>query len=133
MWPFKWDKVPPNNANFSFDYSQAFKYKAVLVGKITNAVNYTNSSLKNTKIVVPLKYLSNFRRSLDFLLINWKAHLELNWIEESILRSDGDSAKFKITDAKLHVPIVSLSTKDNLNLTKQLNYGFKRSVYWSSY
>ena len=38
-----------------------------------------------------------------------------------------------MTDAKLHVPIVTLSTKDSANLTKQLNEGFKRSVYWNSY
>ena len=36
-------------------------------------------------------------------------------------------------DAKLHAPIVTLSTKDNVNLTKQLNDGFKRSVYWNNY
>ena len=66
-------------------------------------------------------------------LINCKIHLELNWIEDCILSSDEDSAKFKITDAKLHVPIVTLSTKDNVNLTKQLSNGFKRSVYWNSY
>ena len=36
-------------------------------------------------------------------------------------------------DAKLHVPVVTLSTKDNVNLTKQLNDGFKKYVYWSSY
>ena len=36
-------------------------------------------------------------------------------------------------DAKLHVPIVTLSTKDNVNLTKKLSDGFKRSVYWKSY
>ena len=34
---------------------------------------------------------------------------------------------------KLYVPIVTLSTKDNVNLTKQLNEGFKRSVYWNEY
>ena len=45
--------------------------------------------------------------------------------------SAGDSAKFAITDAKLHVPIVTLSTKDSANLAKQLNEGFKRSVYWN--
>ena len=66
-------------------------------------------------------------------LINCKIHLELEWIEDCILSSAGDSAKFKITDAKLHVPIVTLSTKDNVNLTKQLSNGFKRSFYWSSY
>ena len=54
------------------------------------------------------------------LLINCKVHLGLNWIEDCILSSSGDSAKFEITDAKLHVPIVTLSTKDSVNLTKQL-------------
>ena len=44
--------------------------------------------------------------------------------------SAGDSAKFKIMDAKLHVPIVTSSTTNNINLTKQLSDGFKRSVYW---
>ena len=66
-------------------------------------------------------------------LINCKVYLELNWIEDCILSSAGDSAKFAITDAKLHVPIVTLSTKDSVNLTKQLREGFKRSVYWNSY
>ena len=66
-------------------------------------------------------------------LINCKVYLELNWIEDCILSSAGDSAKFAITDAKLHVPIVTLPTKDSANLAKQLNEGFKRSVYWNSY
>ena len=43
-------------------------------------------------------------------LINYKIHLELNWIGNCILSSDGDSAKFKLTDTKLHVPIVTLPT-----------------------
>ena len=60
------------------------------------------------------------------ILINCKVHLELNWIEDCILSIDGDPAKFKITDAKLYVPIVTLSTKDNVNLTKELNDGFKQ-------
>ena len=61
-------------------------------------------------------------------LINCKIHFELNWIEDCILSSDRDFAKFKIMDAKLHVPVVTLSTKDNVNLTKQLDDGFIRSV-----
>ena len=117
----------------TIDNSQSFKYKTALVGKTANAVGNTNSSVKDAKIVVPLKYLSNFWRSLEMPLINCKVYLELNWIEDCILSSAGDSAKFAITDAKLHVPIVTLSTKDSANLTKQLNEGFKRSVYWNSY
>ena len=65
--------------------------------------------------------------------INRKVHLELNTIEGCILSSAGDSAKFEITDAKLNVPIVTLSTKDSINFTKQLSEKFKRSVYWNSY
>ena len=38
-----------------------------------------------------------------------------------------------ITDTKLYVPTVTLSTKDNTNLTKQLNEGFKRTIYWNQY
>ena len=66
-------------------------------------------------------------------LITCKVYLELNWIEDRILSSTKNTAKFAITDAKLHVPIVTLSTKDSTNLAKQLNEGFKRSVYWNSY
>ena len=45
----------------------------------------------------------------------------------------GQVVSFMITDAKLYVPIVTLSTKDNINLTKQLNEGFKRTIYWNQY
>ena len=66
-------------------------------------------------------------------LINCKVHLELNWIEDCNLSSAGDSAKFEITGAKLHVSKATLSTKDSVNLIKQLSKGFKRSVYWNNY
>ena len=121
LWQFKRDEVPNNNADLAIDKFHSFKYKAALVGKAANVVNNTKSSIKNTKIVLPLKYLSNFWRSLEMLLINCKIHLGLNWIEDCTLSSAGHYAKFKITDAKLHVPIVTLSTKDNVNLTKQLS------------
>ena len=131
---FEIDDVPADdNAELTVDNSQSFKYKANLSGKTKAAVNNTSSFVKDAKIVVPLKYLSNFWRSLEMPLINCKVYLELNWTEDCILSSAGNSAKFAITDAKLHVPIVTLSTKDSANLTKQLNEGFKRSVYWNSY
>ena len=133
LWQFKRDEVPANNADLTIDNSQSFKYKAALLGKTADAVANTNSSVKEARIVVLLKYLSNFWRSLEMPLINCKVYLELNWIENFILSSVRDSAKCAITDAKLHVPIVTLSTKDSANLAKQLNGGFKRSVYSNSY
>ena len=42
-------------------------------------------------------------------------------------------AKFEVTDAKLHVPLVTLSTNESVNLTKQLSEGFKRSVNWKNW
>ena len=45
------------------------------MGKTANAVGGANSSVKNAKIVVPLKYLSNFWRSLEMPLINCKVCL----------------------------------------------------------
>ena len=60
------------------------------------------------------------------LLTSCKVHLELNWLENCISSNLGDSVKFKIVDAKLHVPIVP-------NLIKQWRDGFKRSIFWNSY
>ena len=55
-------------------------------------------------------------------LINCKINLELNWTKDCIMASINDnptnSTSFKITEAKLYVPIVTLTTKDNVNLTK---------------
>ena len=48
LWQFKRDEVPTENADLSIDNSKSFKYKAALVGKTTNAVKNTNSSVKNT-------------------------------------------------------------------------------------
>ena len=57
---FKKDGIPANNVNLTIDNSGSFKYKAALAGKTADAVGGTNSSVKNTKIIFPLKNLSNF-------------------------------------------------------------------------
>ena len=82
---------------------------------------------------MPLKFISSFIRSLEMPLINSKLHLDLNWTKDNIMSIVAGASTFKITSTKLYVPIVTLSTKDNENLTKQLNEGFKRSVYWNEY
>ena len=73
---FKRDEVPTDNADLAIDNSEFFKYKAALVRKTADAVANANSSVKVAKIFVPLKYLSNFWRSLEMPLINYKVHLE---------------------------------------------------------
>ena len=65
-------------------------------------------------------------------LINCKVELSLKWYERCLLTA-ANIATFKITDAKLYVPIVTLSIEDNSKLTKLLNEGFKRPIYWNDY
>ena len=67
------------------------------------------------------------------LLINCKVELELTWGEKCVLSNAGAVATFKITDAKHYIPVVTLLREDNVKLAKQLNDGFKRSVYWNKY
>ena len=42
-------------------------------------------------------------------------------------------ATFKITDTKLYVPVVTLSTEDDSKLLVQLKTGFKRTIRWNKY
>ena len=79
--------------------------------------------------------MSNFWRLLEMPLINCKVEFSLTWIENCVLSTadNASSATFKITDAKLSIPVVTLSTEDNAKLAKQLSEGFKRSVYWNKY
>ena len=106
----------------------SFKYKANLIGNTEN-----NGTKNGVKIAVPLKYLSNFWRSLEIPLINCKVELSLTWNENCILTSLAGNSTFTITDAKLYVPVVTLSIEDNARLTKLLSKGFKRSVYRNKY
>ena len=95
-----------------------------------------DNNVDNVKLVVPLKYVSNFFRSLEMPLVNCKIDLELTWHKDCMISSAnaaaGQVVSFTITNTKLYVTIVTLSTRDN-NLTKQLNNGFKRSIYWNQY
>ena len=81
LYEFKRDEYPMNAGrpiNFALDNSSPFKYKSGILGEATGG-DGDDRSLKNGNIVVPLKYLSIFFRSLEMSLINFKINLELNW------------------------------------------------------
>ena len=100
---------------------------------------------------MPLKYLSNFWRTLDIQLINCEVSLNLRWSENCVLTrkstrdADPDAdpavaginnptnAVFKITDCKLYVPVVTLSAENDNKLLEQLQTGFKRTIKWNKY
>ena len=129
LYQFKRNEKNMNNGNIA-DVTTAdssyFKYKSSILGDLVAAG--ANGVLKNAETVVPLKCLFNIFRSLEMPLINCKIHLELNWTKDCVMSSVVEATTVKITSTKLCVPIVTLSTKDNVNLTKQLNKGFRRSV-----
>ena len=70
-----------NNITHSILNSESFDYKANFMGSVANK----NLIKNDVKIVVPLKHLRNFLRSLDILLINCEVELILNWSKNCVL------------------------------------------------
>ena len=80
FYQYKRDEPPEDDevADLTADNSSSFKYKIKLLGNVTEvAGNAAGVRRLNIKIVVPLKYLSNFFRSLEMPLINCKIKLNL--------------------------------------------------------
>ena len=119
LWQFKWDEQPINNnepfIDITAENSSSFKYKSNLIGN-TDA-DGANRKKEGVKIAAPLKIFSNFWRSLEMPLINCKVEFSLlRWNENCILSSGGTATTFTITDTKLYVPVVTLTTEDNVKL-----------------
>ena len=95
--------------------------------------NYSETSgsvQQNAKIAVALKYLSNFWRSLEIPLINCEVNLILTCSGSCVISEGNRVTTFAITDTKLYVPVVNLSTLDNKKLLQQFKLGFKRTINW---
>ena len=136
-----------NNINYSIKDSKSFDYKTSIAGTLEG----NNVEKDDVTIVVPLKYLSNFWRTLDMPLIKCEVFLTLTWSENCVLTSkatrdddpDAESAvdeinnptnaTFKITDCKLYVPVVTLSAENDNKLLEQLKTGLKRTIKWNKY
>ena len=66
-------------------------------------------------------------------LINCEVNLILTWPSTCVITNSTGAGRFTITDIKLYVPVVTLSTQDNVKLLQQLKSGFKRTIYWNKY
>ena len=92
-----------------------------------------------TEVVIPLKHLSNLWRTLNIPLINCETELISTWSKNCVLadmtatNNQPTGLEFQITDTKLYVPIVSLSTENDKKVLEQLKSGFKRTVKWNKY
>ena len=132
LYQYKRDEPPEDDAvaDLTADNSSSLKYKISLLG---NPVVANNIAKTNVKVVVPLKYLSNFFGSLEMPLINCKIKLNLTWKKECVLSTDNGNAVFIINDTKMCVPVVTLSKEDNKYFIEQQNKGFQRSIYMNEY
>ena len=117
-------------ADLTADNLSSLKYKISFLG---NPEVANNIARINVKVVVSLKYLSNFFRSLEMPLINCKIKLNLTWKKECVLSTNDGNAVFIINDTKMYVPVVTLSKEDNKDFIEQQNKGFQRSIYWNEY
>ena len=133
LWQYCKD-ILARNANgeiiiFSKDNTtDSFKFKAKITG------HTGNGRTKDVEIMVPLKYLSNFWRTLEMPLINCEVDLISTWSSNCVLIAtaiQNQAATFEITDTKLYVPVVTLSTQENTKFLQQLKSGFKRVINWN--
>ena len=117
-----------------------FDYKTSITWKLEG-----NNTEKKVEIAVPLKHLSNFGWTLDMPLVNCEINLILTWSENCVLASktkdavpaqgensavaaidNPTNATFQITDTKLYVPVVTLSTENDKGLLQILRTGLKK-------
>ena len=85
--------------------TDSFKFKAKITGQTGN------NATKDVEIMVLLKYLSNFWRTLEMPLINCEVNFILTWSSNCVLIATGVQSQnetFEITDTKLYVPVVTL-------------------------
>ena len=130
MYHFKRQEPLANNAILTTD-SSSFEYKSNSLGDSTEEGN--NAVWKNAQIMVPLKYISSFFRSIELPFINTKLYIQLNYTRYSVISNVAGNTTFKITKTELYVPVVTLKTKDNNKLNQLLDIRFKRTVYWNEY
>ena len=108
--------------------SKSFKSKIKITGNTPK-----DDNKKNVEIVVPLKYLSDFWRFLEMSLIDCEINLTLTWSENCVISSAVGKTEFALTDTKLYVPVVTLSTEGNIKLLKKLESGFNKAINWNRY
>ena len=91
--------------------SDSFKFKTKITGQTEN-----NGRRDNIEIMVPLKHVLNFWRTLEMLLINCEVQLILTWSAKCvIIYTDvaNQNPTCTTTETNLYVPVVTLSTQDN--------------------
>ena len=123
LWKYCKDIPTVNNNGDIVDFNGAnatdsFNFKTKITGQTDN-----NGRINNVEIMVPLKYLINFLRTLEIPLINWDVNLILTWSADCVMIYTDVANQiptFTITETNLAVLVVTLSTEDNAKSLTQL-------------
>ena len=70
---------------------------------------------------------------MKLILNQGEVNLEFTWSRDCVITNSTGEGKFEITETKLYVPVVTLSTQDNAELLQQIKSGFKRTINWNKY
>ena len=142
LWQYCKETPAVNDNEAIVDFNEAnatdsFNFKNKITGQTAANNNDGNiAGRADIEIVVPLKYLSNFWRTLEMLLINCEIELILTWSRNCVIiyaDVNNQNPTFTIIETNLYVPVVTLSTQDNAKLLPQLKSGFKRTISWNKY
>ena len=142
LWQYCKEIPAVNNDGSITDFNEAnttdsFNFKAKITGHTATDNNNSNIAGKvNVEIMVPLKYFSNFWRTLETPLINCEVDLILDWSENCVIISANVANQvltFTIRETNLYFPVVTLSIQENSKLLPQLKNGFKRTISWNKY
>ena len=125
---WSWWQYYKDDPNDNLTDSESLKSKVKIAGKTPK-----NGNTKDAEIIVPLKYLSIIWRTLEMPLINSEVNLILILSKDCLITNYTGEGNFGITETKLDVPIVTLSTKDNEKLLKRLKSGVKKTITWNKY
>ena len=136
LWRYCKDIPAVNNNGNIVDFNGAnatdsFNFKTKITGQTDN-----NGRIDNVEIMVPLKYLSNFWRTLEMPLIYCEVNVVLTWSASCVILYTNVANQiltFAITETMLYDPAVTLSAQNNEKLLSQLNSGFKRTTNWKKY
>ena len=122
-----------NDANAT----DSFNFKTRITGQTADNINDSKFAGRvDIEIMVPLKYLSNFWRTLAMPLINCEIELILDWSANCVIiytNIDNQFSTFTIIETNLYIPVVTLSAQNNSKLLPQLINGFKRTITWNKY
>ena len=136
LWQYYRDEPALDNNGNIIDFSDDNNNSASLNFKQKIIEQTGNASTKVAKILVSLKNLSNFWRAIVMPLFNCEISLQLKWSRSCIIvagTANDQKPTFQINDTKLYVPVITLSTQENIKLLKELDSGFKRTINWKKY